>query len=141
MLAGTILLAALAGLISTRCAVLSPCHAPTSPSASVTIHLDEPRPPIEAALIAESDQLTRACNEGQASACAAAGRIASALESRGYCRPDASGRWQKVRECAQINGKPDLTLGLPRAGSVNTGLQPMADRSWRINQRRKRGGR
>jgi hypothetical protein len=138
MLAGTSLCAALVGVLSSGCAASSPCNAGTTSNASVTVHLDEARPAIEAALIAQSDRLTRDCIIGYESACGAAGQIASALESRGYCRPDASGRWQKTGECAQINGKPDLTLGLPRAGSVDVSPQSTVAKGWRFAKRAKR---
>ena len=138
MLAGTLLCDAMVGVPSSRCAAPSPCHAPTTPNSSVTVHLDEAKPAIEAALIAQSEQLTRDCIIGYESACSAAGRIASALESRGYCQADASGRWQKTQECAQINGKPDLTLGLPRAGTVDVSPQATAARGWRLVRRQKR---
>jgi len=131
MLAGTLLCDALVGVLSSPCGALSPCDAHTTTNSSVTVHLEEATPPLDAALIDESDQLIRACNNGQGSACGAAGRIASALESRGYCRPDASGRWEKTPECAQIIGKPDLKLGLPIAGRINSTPQSMGGRGWR----------
>jgi hypothetical protein len=135
MLAGTVLCDALVGALSSPCAALSPCDAQTTPNASVTVHLEEAKPSIDAALIDESNQLTGDCNNGRESACGPAGRIASALESRGYCRPDASGRWEKTPVCAQIIGKPDLKLGLPIAGSANATPQSTAARGWRRRMR------
>jgi hypothetical protein len=136
MLAATLLYAALVGVLSSRCAAPNPCQASTTPNASVTVHLEQAKPPpTEAALIDQSNQLTRDCINGDATACASAGRIASALESRGYCQPDASGRWEKTRICAQIIGHPDLTLGLPRAGSVSSGPVSIGARAWRRKMR------
>jgi hypothetical protein len=138
MFAGTLLLDALGSVPSSGCAAPGPCDASLTAKSSVTVHLDEARPAIEAAMIAQSDQLTRNCIIGYQDACSAAGQIASALESRGYCRPDASGRWQKAPECAQINGKPDLTLGLPRAGSVDVSPESTVARGGRFARREKR---
>jgi hypothetical protein len=126
MLAGSLLWAALVGGVPSGGATPSPGPVPaaspggarTTPSASVTVHLEDPTPAVEATLMKESDQLTRDCNIGLAGACHSAGQIASALESRGYCQPDASKRWVKGRVCDQIDGNPDLLLGLPRAGSA-----------------------
>jgi hypothetical protein len=134
MFGGSLLCDVLVGVLPSRCATLGSCDAGTAPNASVTVHLDEATPAIDAALITESDRLTRDCNNRLASACGPSGRIAVELESRGYCRPDASGRWEKSRDCARIIGKPDLALGLPIAGSVDTSPQP-SPRNW---QRRKR---
>jgi hypothetical protein len=134
VLGGSLLCDVLVGVLPSDWSALSPDDPRATPNASVTVHLEEATPAIEAALIAESYRLTGDCGNGLASACSPAGRIASALESRGYCRPNASGRWEKSKACAQIIGKPDLKLGLPIAGSVDTGPQPSA-RSW---QRRKR---
>jgi len=136
-LAATLLCDALAGVLPSGGAGTAPARAATRASSSVTVHLGEATPIVESTLIRQSEQLTRDCVIGQADACDAAGQIASALESRGYCRPDASGHWTKTRECAQIIGKPDMTLGLPRAGSVGPG-QPRSNRTWR--QRRMRPG-
>lgn len=134
MLGGTLLCDLLVGVLPSGWAAISPDDTGATPNASVTVHLDEAKPVIEAALIAESYRLTGDCGSGLASACAPAGRIASVLESRGFCRPNASRHWEKSPACAQIIGKPDLALGLPIAGSVDTGPQP-SPRSW---QRRKR---
>jgi hypothetical protein len=61
MLAGTLLCDALVGALSSPCAALSPCDAQATPNASVTVHLEEAKPPIDAALIDESNQLTGDC--------------------------------------------------------------------------------
>lgn len=138
MLAGS-LLCTLVGVLSNGSGALSPGRASKTANASVTVHLEEAKLPIEVALIRESDRFNRDCTIGQASACNSAGQIAIALESRGFCQPDASGRWVKTPVCAQINGKPDLTLGLPRAGSMDLSPPSMAGRDWRAARRKTPG--
>jgi len=101
-------------VIAGLCAILSACH--VAPAAKAPMNgaakAGSAKPPIEAAMIDRSSQLTRECNSGRRTACDAAGQVASALESRGYCQPDGDGTWKKEPVCAQINNGPaDLMLG------------------------------